>query len=439
MTRFTQITTATLLVVAIGAAGVWAIKERGAEVQGYRFASVDSGSVRSTVSATGALSAVQTVEVGTQVSGQIAELHADFNDRVKKGQLLARIDPSLLQQAVQDAEAGVARAEASLAQAEEEYQRTKSLHDEKIATETEYNSARTTLALAQNSLKSSKIGLDRAKQNLSYTNIYSPIDGVVIERDIDVGQTVAASLSAPKLFLIANDLSQMQILASVDETDIGSIKDGQDVEFTVQTFQNRKFKGKVEQVRLASTSSNNVVSYTVVVNVANKDGSLLPGMTATVTFITGEADNVLVVANTALRFRPPVKEGDSAAGRGMGGGQPGAGGPGAQGGPGGGPGGGGPGGFGGFGGGGAARSSSNGSAATGGRGTLYTMEGDSLVAHHVRTGISDGTRTVVMGESIKPGMQVVIGLAIPGVAGSSTASNPFQQQPAQQRGPRGVF
>lgn len=437
MTRFTQITTATLLVVAIGAAGVWAIKERGTEVQGYRFAAIDTGSVRSTVAATGALSAVQTVEVGTQVSGQIAELHADFNDRVKKGQLLARIDPKLLQQAVQDAEAGVARAEASLAQSQEEYNRTKALYDEKISTETEFNSARTALALAQNSLKSAKIGLERAHQNLSYTNIYSPIDGVVIERDIDVGQTVAASLSAPKLFLIANDLSQMQILASVDETDIGSIKEGQDVEFSVQTFQNRKYKGKVEQVRLASTSSNNVVSYTVVVNVANTDGSLLPGMTATVTFITGEATNVLVVPNTALRFRPPAKEGDSAAGRGMSGGPEG----GAsaqprpqQGGP-----GGGPGGFGGFGGGGAARSSSNGSRATGGRGTLYTVEGDSLVAHKVRTGISDGTRTVVMGESIKSGMQVVIGLAIPGSGTSSAASNPFQQQQPQGRGPRGVF
>lgn len=408
------------------------MKDRGAGVQGYRFASVDSGSVRSTVSATGALSAVQTVEVGTQVSGQIAELHADFNDRVKKGQLLARIDPKLLQQAVQDAEAGVARAQASLAQAKEEYERTKSLYEEKISTESEYNSARTTYALAQNSLKSSEIGLERARQNLSYTNIYSPIDGVVIERDIDVGQTVAASLSAPKLFLIANDLSQMQILASVDETDIGSIKEGQDAEFTVQTFQNRRFKGKVEQVRLASTASNNVVSYTVVVSVANTDGSLLPGMTATVTFITGEADNVLVVPNTALRFRPPAKEGDSAGSRMAQSGEAGAAGPrpGGQ---------GGFGGPGGFGGGSASRSSSNGSSATGGRGTLYTLEGDSLVAHRIRTGISDGSKTVVIGESIKPGMQVVIGLALPGTGGATASANPFQQQQSQQRGPRGVF
>lgn len=189
-----QITAATIGVAALAGAGMWTMSKRGAEETTYRLAAVEQGSLRSTVSASGTLNAVQTVEVGTQVSGQVSELLVDFNSRVKKGQLIARIDPSLLKQAVQDADAGVARANASLAQAKEEFDRTKTLHDEKIVTETEYNTARTTLALAQTSVTSAQIALERARQNLAYTNIYAPIDGVVIERAINLGQTVAASL-----------------------------------------------------------------------------------------------------------------------------------------------------------------------------------------------------------------------------------------------------
>lgn len=441
MNRLTQITVATVVVAGIAGAAFWALTKRGDDTPTYRFATVEQGSLRSTVAASGALSAVQTVEVGTQVSGQVAELRVDFNDRVKKGQLIARIDPVILEQAVQDAEAGVSRAKASLDQAKEEYERTKTLHDEKIVTETEYNSARTTYALAQTSVTSAEIALDRARQNLTYTNIYAPIDGVVIERDIDVGQTVAASMSAPKLFVIANDLSHMRILASVDETDIGLIKEGQDVEFTVQSFQNRLFHGTVDQVRLASTSENNVVSYTVVVDVANPDGALLPGMTATVSFITAQAKNVLTVANTALRFRPPVDE--SAAGSsaarvadtpstqsvpqaaprpaGAGGGF------------------GGPGGFGGMS---AVRAPREAPDARPTTGTLYTLSEDgSLTPHKVQIGITDGTRTEIHGEGIEAGMQVVIGINLVGSAGgaSGAASNPFQQQQPQGRGPRGLF
>lgn len=442
MNRLTQITAATVVVAGIAGAAFWALTKRGDDTPTYRFATIEQGSIRSTVAASGALSAVQTVEVGTQVSGQVAEIRVDFNDRVKKGQLIARIDPTILEQAVQDAEAGVARAKASLEQAKEEYERTKTLHDEKIVTETEYNSARTTYALAQTSVTSSEIALNRARQNLGYSNIYAPIDGVVIERDIDVGQTVAASMSAPKLFVIANDLSHMRILASVDETDIGEIKEGQDVDFTVQSFQNRQFHGKVDQVRLASTAENNVVSYTVVVDVANPDGALLPGMTATVSFITAQAKNVLTVANTALRFRPPVEEG--AAGKGVAGGAaagdtpstqavpqtPRAGGPG------------GPGGFGGFGGPGAMRAPRQAPDARPSTGTLYTLADDgTLVAHKVQIGISDGTRTEVHGEGISADMQVVIGMNLVGNAAgaSGAASNPFQQQQPQGRGPRGLF
>lgn len=415
MSTATRVVVASLGLVTVAGAGWWWRSQRAAEVTTYRTAAIESGDIRASVSATGALSAVRTVEVGTQVSGQIAELLADFNDQVKKGQLVARIDPILQKQAVQDAEAGLARAEAQLAQAKEEFERTSSLHAEKIVTETEFNTARTNHALAKSNLASAKIGLERAKQNLAYTNIYAPIDGVVIERSIDVGQTVAASLSAPKLFVIANDLKRMQILASVDESDIGRIEAGQPAEFTVQAFQNRRFTGVVDAVRLASTTANNVVSYTVVVMVDNPDGSLLPGMTATVNFITGEATNVLTVPNTALRFRPPESAPDSngarpAAGQGTGtaAGAPTAASPGGNG----------------------TRPAGRPAGERVRMGTVYTQVGDSLVAHRVRVGLSDGTRTAISGEGISAGMAVVIGTSTGSSAtAAGTAANPFQQQP----------
>src|SRR5690349_11139387 len=271
----------------------------------YRLGKVERGSVKSTVSATGTLGAVRTVQVGTQVSGQIAALYVDFNDHVKKGQLIARIDPVLQQAAVQDAQAGLAKAQAVYTQTQLDYERSKKLHDQQIATDAEYNVAQSSFAQAKASLTSARINLQRAKQNLAYTNIYSPIDGVVVERTMDVGQTVAASFSAPQLFVIANDLSRMQILASVDESDIGKIQPGQPVTFTVQSFPDRTFNGSVEQVRLNSTTLNNVVSYTAVVSVSNEDGKLLPGMTASVKLVTASADDVLTVPSTALRFTPP--------------------------------------------------------------------------------------------------------------------------------------
>lgn len=421
-TERTMSTTSRVTIAALGLAlaiggGWWWRSGRAPAPPAYRTALVERGDIRASVSATGALSAVRTVEVGTQVSGQIAELLADFNDRVKKGQLIARIDPILQRQAVQDAEAGLARADAQLAQAKEEFDRTSSLHDEKIVTETEFNTARTNHALARSNLASARIALERAKQNLAYTNIYAPIDGVVIERSIDVGQTVAASLAAPKLFVIANDLKRMQILASVDESDIGRIEAGQPVEFTVQAFQNRRFTGVVDAVRLASTIANNVVSYTVVVMVDNLDGSLLPGMTATVQFITGEAMDVFTVPNTALRFRAPATTADSA-NRGGPNGVPGsASAP-------------------------AARPNGRPAGERGDRvrmGTVYTLAGDSLLPIRVRVGLSDGTRTAIAGDGISAGLAVVIGTG--GGTSSTTpgtATNPFQQQqpnPGGQRRP----
>ena len=206
---------------------------------------------------------------------------------------------------MQDAQAGLAKAQAVATQTQLDYERSKKLHDQQIATDAEFNVAQSSYAQAQASLTSAKINLERARQNLAYTNIYSPIDGVVVERAMDVGQTVAASLSAPKLFVIANDLSRMQILASVDESDIGKIEAGQPVTLHRAVVPRRTFTGSVEQVRLNSTTLNNVVSYTAVVSVSNEDGKLLPGMTASVKLQTASADDVLTVPSTALRFTPP--------------------------------------------------------------------------------------------------------------------------------------
>ena len=393
------------------------------EAPAYRTAAVTRGSLRSTVSATGALQAVRTVQVGTQVSGQIAQIYVDFNDKVRKGQLLARIDPTLQQQAVEDAQAQVEKAQAQLTQAQDEYTRSKALFDARVITASEFGTTQSTFAVQQASVKSAKIALDRAKQNLSYTAIYAPIDGVIVERNVDVGQTVAASLSAPQLFLIANDLSEMQILASVDESDIGQIKEGQPVQFTVQSYPGQSFTGTVKQVRLQSTTAENVVSYTAVVAVKNESGKLLPGMTATVQFQTASADNVLTVPNAALHVTPTPemlaqisaqrKARDSTQG--------------------------------------AARSSTAPNAQFGGaaRGTrsatrsptdvtIWAVDKDGKTVHPIRvhTGLTDGQKTEVQAPTLAEGTQVVIGLEAGQTAATTTGrgatgpsgatTNPFQ-------------
>lgn len=297
--------TAAAVALAMLAGTTWFYKRAdGKEVSVYHTAPVTRATLKSTVVATGALQAVRTVQVGTQVSGQVSQISVDFNDKVKKGELLARIDPTLQQQAVQDAQAQLEKAQATLAQAQDDYTRNKSLLDARVIAQSEFSTYQSNFSVQQATVKSAQIALDRAKQQLAYTNIYAPIDGVIVERNVDVGQTVAASLSAPQLFLIANDLSAMQILASVDESDIGQIKDGQPVQFTVQSYPGQTFTGSVQQVRLQSTTTDNVVNYTAVVNVQNVGGKLLPGMTATVSFQTAEATNVLTVPNAALRIKP---------------------------------------------------------------------------------------------------------------------------------------
>ena len=294
-----------IAVVLLVAALVWFFTRNGKETAGrYTMVGIDRGDIEAVVSSTGTLGAVTTVQVGTQVSGRIAKIYTDFNQEVQKGQLLAMLDTSSLLMAVSEAESSYDRSKAQLKQSKQDLDRMQYLFKENIKTKNDLEQAQVNFELAQATLKSSQSNLERARINLSYASIYAPIDGIVIARNIDVGQTVAASFSSPTLFLIANDLSKMQILANVDESDIGQIKENQQVRFTVQAQADSKFTGQVSQIRLEPTSVNNVVNYTVVINVANNQGLLLPGMTATIDFLVGQAKNVLRMPNAALRLKP---------------------------------------------------------------------------------------------------------------------------------------
>ena len=238
-----------ILVLVLTGASVWYFnRPNGEEESPYRFVTLEAGDIEAVVSSTGTLDAVTTVQVGTQVSGIISHIYVDFNDNVQQGQIVARIDTTLLTSSVRDAEANVERNKAQLRQAEREFKRIGGLFDKQFVTEIEFNRAQYDLDIAVAATKSAEISLERARQNLSYATIYAPISGTVIERNVDVGQTVAASFSAPQLFLIADDLSRMEILASVDESDIGQIQDGQQARFTVQAYPDEEFTGVVRQV-----------------------------------------------------------------------------------------------------------------------------------------------------------------------------------------------
>jgi HlyD family secretion protein len=270
----------------------------------WRTESLQRGAVRAQVSATGNLKAVTTVQVGSQVSGTIADLNADFNDQVRKGQVLAQLDPTFLRAQVAQNRADLERAQVQVRQAERDSLRIFTLGAQGLASRSEQDAAQTALDAARASEQSARAGLDRADTNLRYATILSPIDGVVISRNVDVGQTVAASLSAPTLFTIANDLTRMQLEAAVDEADIGTIREAQPATFTVDSYPDLSFTGVVDQVRLQPETIQNVVTYTVVILVDNPELKLLPGMTANVTILVNQADDVLRIPNAALRFRP---------------------------------------------------------------------------------------------------------------------------------------
>ncbi|MBN1344734.1 MAG: efflux RND transporter periplasmic adaptor subunit [Phycisphaerae bacterium] len=407
-----------LCVIAIVGGVYWFTGRNGtATADAYRTVPVERGDLKAVVSTTGTLEPVTTVQVGTQVSGIISEILVDYNDTVVKDQVIARIDPALLDIQVRDGQAGLDRAQADFKKAQREFQRIEKLYARQMASEDEFIAAQCAFDGTKASVESARVALDRAKQGLAYATIHAPISGTVVERNVAVGQTVAASLQAPQLFLIADDLSRMRILASVDESDIGRIKEGQAAEFTVQSYAEETFTGRVRQVRLQSKTEENVVTYTVVVDVSNPEGKLLPGMTATIEFLVATATDVMKVANAALRFRPTEdmlkklsvrqesepnerpdrptsqRQGEMGAARqvagGLGGGQD--------------------------------------------RSDLarlwYVDEQGVLAVVAVRTGISDGQSTQIEGSDVRPGLRVIAGISR---AASRGSTNPFQQTREQR-------
>jgi HlyD family secretion protein len=392
------------------AAGIYYYRgDVAAEAPTLNTAEVTQGDVVSTVEATGTLEAVTTVEVGTQVSGTIKTLSADFNTQVRQGQVIAQLDPSLFDTQVAQERATVARLKAEVERARVQAEdakvklgRARELFDKQLVARSDLDAAESTASVADASVKSAEAqlaqaqaSLNQALVNLSHTIIRAPIDGVVIARNVNIGQTVAASMQAPTLFVIAQNLKEMRVNARVDESDIGKIQMHQPVRFRVDAYPNDTFNGKVSQVRLQPVVEQNVVSYVTVIDVPNPDLKLKPGMTAAVTIETGRADDVITVPNAALRFRP-TEEAFAALGQKAP--EP----PQRPQGP-------------------SARGPQTGSQHRGGqradrgtpRGSVWVLAENTLKRVPVEVGISDGTQTAVESDDLRPGARVVTGLSTP--------------------------
>lgn len=303
-----------MILVLLGAGtgfGTWYLKQPVDKPPEYRTAAIALGEVVQKVTASGQLNPVVNVQVGSQISGIITNLHVDFNSPVKAGQVVAELDSATYKANVSQSEGNLANAKAALLLAGMNARRAEQLIKDKLISSSESDKAVADLAQAEAAVKISEAAVEKSKVDLARCTIYAPIDGVVISRNVDVGQTVAASLSAPTLFVIANDLAKMQIDANVSEADVGGVHEGQDVEFTVDAFPGQTFHGKVKQVRYAPIVVQNVVTYDTVIAVNNDDLKLKPGMTANVSIIIARRDNALRISNAALRFKPPA---DSAEG-----------------------------------------------------------------------------------------------------------------------------
>lgn len=291
-----------VIIVAVAVAII--IKSKDAPSFNFRTTQINEGNIDLTVTATGQLSAVTTVDVGTQVSGTIVKLNADFNSKVYKGEVIAVLDTTTLYADVEDAVANLNHINAQIIAAKSNFETEKSLYDKKLDSQTNYDLALSNYKALIAQKQQAEADLLKAQTNLRYATIKAPINGIVISRNVDVGQTVAASLAAPTLFSIANDLKNMQVQADVDEADIGKVKVGQRVTFTVDAYPNQTFQGVVSQVRLAPQEIQNVVNYIVIINVRNDKKLLMPGMTATVSINVAHKDNVLEVPDIAFYFQP---------------------------------------------------------------------------------------------------------------------------------------
>ena len=383
-----------LLVIIIGLI-VFAFVLRQCRQSGaanYQTATVTHGPLTQAVTATGTLNPVVNVQVGSQVSGNIAKLFADFNSQVKAGDVVAQIDPALFQATVTQTEGDLASAQAALELAKLNATRTQQLFTQKNSSQQDLDQAMANLHQAEANVKIKQGALDKAKADLDHCTITSPIDGVVISRSVDVGQTVAASLQAPIIFMIANDLTKMQIDSNVAEADVGVVTIDQNVDFTVDAFPTHTFHGKVTQVRNAPITVQNVVTYDTVIGVSNPDLKLKPGMTANVSILIAHRDNVLQIKNAALRYRPaeatPTEARSTSASSPSG-----------------------------------ARSSGGRERRSGER-TVYVLSGGRPKTTQIKTGISDGISTEVL-EGLKEGDRVVTAELTSTSPSSLPAANPF--------------
>jgi HlyD family secretion protein len=389
----------TTLLCALVLSSLPACKGSGTKDEQYKTEKVDRGNVTMTVTATGTLSAVTTVQVGSQVSGVIARLYADFNSTVKKGQMLAELDPTPYEAQVEQRQADLTRAQVQTDDARIKYDRQKRLMENGLTPQSEVDGAQAQYKSAAAEVQQARAALSQVQTNLRYTKIISPIDGIVVDRQYDVGQTVAASFQAPTLFQIAQDLTKMQVQADVDQSDIGRIKVGQVARFTVDAYPEEEFRGRIAQIRYNAQVNQNVVTYPVIIEVANPEGRLRPKMTANVIIDVAMVQDVLRVPNAALRFKPPT-EGSAEARRG---GSGASGGDAMQ---------------------RAGRSGRGGGPAgaagqlPGRRGdaskasTVYTLDAEKkLQPVEIRTGITDGRYTQVISGPLKDGAPVVVGVA----------------------------
>ncbi|GIK24968.1 MAG: RND transporter [Betaproteobacteria bacterium] len=368
----------------------------------YKTQALTKGDVTQTVSANGTLNPVTLVSVGTQVSGTVKKLHVDFNDQVKAGQVLAELDDAIYSAQVRQSDASMASAQAALQLARANEARMKSLFRDEYVSRQELDQAVQAREAAEAQARLARAQNDRDRANLGYSVIRSPVSGVVVDRQIDVGQTVAASFQTPTLFKIAQDLTQMQIYTTFAEADIGAIRVDQPVRFNVDAFPNRSFRGKVKQIRLNPTTQQNVVTYNVVVAVENPEQILLPGMTAYVSIVVAQKKGVLLVPNTALRFKPAeADKADKAAEKPNGepaksangsrtGGQPGAGGERRR--------------------------------RDAGSGTVHVLEDGQLKPIKISIGITDSRFTEVAGGELKEGDKVIVGESLPNAAPAASSS-----------------
>jgi HlyD family secretion protein len=400
------------VVFVIVGSGIWYFHHGQADATDYQTATVERGDLTQIVTATGTLNPVTNVTVGSQVSGIITKLYVDFNSLVKKDEVIAEIDPSTYEAQVHQAQANLANARANLELQQVNLQRAEQLFTNSLIAGADYDTAVATRDEAAAQVQIQLASVTNALANLGYCKIHAPVDGVVISRSVDLGQTVASSFNTPTLFQIANDLTKMQIDTAVDEADIGGVREGQTVDFTVDAYPNRTFHGVVIQVRNAPTTVNNVVTYDTIIGVTNSDYSLKPGMTASVSIVVAQHNDVLEIPNAALRFQPvdmAMVETNAPTAAGV-----------------------------------QNTNSNNGGnrgGRRGGRGahgpgehsvvhTVYVMVNDAtgkkpgLKAAEIRVGITDNIYTEVL-SGLKEGDQVVTGLAIPGLTANQTTKNPF--------------